>query len=97
MNGEERYAVGLWVNNYPAGHASAELVHIIVQAGPFVRRSCQRLRLQVVQPHKKACISKKRLQNAQKADSSKPTALVHSVLMCSQTTRARLSCLHVAY
>ena len=36
VNGGERYAVGLWVNNYPAGHAAAQLVHIIVQERPFV-------------------------------------------------------------
>ena len=35
VNGEESYAVGLWVNNYPAGHASAQLVNIIIEERVF--------------------------------------------------------------
>ena len=61
MNGGERYAVGLWVNDWPAGHASAQLVHIIVQERPFVHRSCQRLLLVIFSCRwysRKTCIIK---------------------------------------
>ena len=37
VNGGERYAVGLWVNDWPAGHASAQLVKIILQERSVVR------------------------------------------------------------
>ena len=31
MQGDEHYAVGLWVNNWPAGQVAVELVSIIIQ------------------------------------------------------------------
>ena len=31
MQGDEHYAVGLWVNNWPAGEVAVELVRIIIQ------------------------------------------------------------------
>ena len=31
VQGDEHYAVGLWVNNWPAGEVAVELVRIIIQ------------------------------------------------------------------
>ena len=31
VQGDEQYAVGLWVNNWPAGEVAVELVKIIIE------------------------------------------------------------------
>ena len=37
VKGEEHYAVGLWVNNWPASYAAVELIQIIIQdSGPIL-------------------------------------------------------------
>ena len=37
VNGAETYGVGLWVNDWPAGHAAAALVKIVIQDGDTLK------------------------------------------------------------